>query len=146
VSEPLEPFRDQVVIATKFGFELGRSDDQQVLNSQPENIRQVTEGPLKRLRVEAIDLYYKHRVDPDVPIEDVAGTVKDLIQEGKVKHFGLSEVGMQTIRCAHAVKPVAALQSEYSLWWREPEEEILSKLEQLGIGFVAFTSEEDTYV
>jgi aryl-alcohol dehydrogenase-like predicted oxidoreductase len=139
VGEALEPFRDQVVIATKFGFELGRSDDQQVLNSRPQHIRQVTEGSLKRLRVEAIDLYYQHRVDPDVPIEDVAGTVRDLIQEGKVKHFGLSEVGVQTIRRAHAVQPLAALQSEYSLWWREPEEEILPTLEELGIGFVAFS-------
>jgi aryl-alcohol dehydrogenase-like predicted oxidoreductase len=139
VGEALEPFRDQVVIATKFGFELGRSDDQQVLNSRPQHIRQVTEGSLKRLRVEAIDLYYQHRVDPDVPIEDVAGTVRDLIEEGKVKHFGLSEVGVQTIRRAHAVQPVAALQSEYSLWWREPEEEILPTLEELGIGFVAFS-------
>jgi aryl-alcohol dehydrogenase-like predicted oxidoreductase len=139
VGEALEPFRDQVVIATKFGFELGRSDDQQVLNSRPQHIRQVTEGTLKRLRVEAIDLYYQHRVDPDVPIEDVAGTVRDLIEEGKVKHFGLSEVGVQTIRRAHAVQPVAALQSEYSLWWREPEEEILPTLEELGIGFVAFS-------
>jgi len=116
VGEALEPFRDQVVIATKFGFELGRSDDQQVFNSRPQHIRQVTEGSLKRLRVEAIDLYYQHRVDPDVPIEDVAGTVRDLIEEGKVKHFGLSEVGVQTIRRAHAVQPIAALQSEYSLW------------------------------
>jgi aryl-alcohol dehydrogenase-like predicted oxidoreductase len=139
VGEALEPFRDQVVIATKFGFELGRSDDQQVLNSRPQHIRQVTEGSLKRLRVEAIDLYYQHRVDPDVPIDDVAGTVRDLIEEGKVKHFGLSEVGVQTIRRAHAVQPVAALQSEYSLWWREPEEEILPTLEELGIGFVAFS-------
>jgi aryl-alcohol dehydrogenase-like predicted oxidoreductase len=139
VGEALEPFRDQVVIATKFGFELGRSDDQQVLNSRPQHIRQVTEGSLKRLRVEAIDLYYQHRVDPDVPIEDVAGTVRDLIEEGKVKHFGLSEVGVQTIRRAHAVQPIAALQSEYSLWWREPEEEILPTLEELGIGFVAFS-------
>jgi aryl-alcohol dehydrogenase-like predicted oxidoreductase len=139
VGEALEPFRDQVVIATKFGFELGRSDDQQVLNSRPQHIRQVTEGSLKRLRVEAIDLYYQHRVDPDVPIEEVAGTVRDLIEEGKVKHFGLSEVGVQTIRRAHAVQPVAALQSEYSLWWREPEEEILPTLEELGIGFVAFS-------
>jgi aryl-alcohol dehydrogenase-like predicted oxidoreductase len=139
VGEALEPFRDQVVIATKFGFELGRSDDQQVLNSRPQHIRQVTEGSLKRLRVEAIDLYYQHRVDPDVPIEDVAGTVRDLIEEGKVKHFGLSEVGVQTIRRVHAIQPVAALQSEYSLWWREPEEEILPTLEELGIGFVAFS-------
>src|SRR5215203_2694351 len=119
--------------------ELGRSDDQQVFNSRPENIRQVTEGSLKRLRVEAIDLYYQHRVDPDVPIEDVAGTVKDLVEEGKVKHFGLSEAGVRTIRRAHAVQPVAALQSEYSLWWREPEAEILPTLEELEIGFVPFS-------
>src|SRR6516165_7780801 len=123
VGEALEPFREQVVIATKFGFELGQADQQQVLNSRPENIRQVTEGSLKRLQVEAIDLYYQHRVDPNVPIEDVAATVKELIQEGKVKHFGLSEAGVQTIRRAHAVQPVAAVESEYSLWWREPEAE-----------------------
>ena len=116
VGEALEPFRRQVVIATRFGFELGRVDQQQVFNSRPEYIRQVTEGSLKRLRVEAIDLYYQHRVDPNVPIEDVAATVKELIQEGKVKHFGLSEAGVQTIRRAHAVQPVAAVESEYSLW------------------------------
>jgi aryl-alcohol dehydrogenase-like predicted oxidoreductase len=139
VGEALKPFRGQVVIATKFGFEPGRTDNQQVLNSRPEHIRQVTEGSLRRLRVETIDLYHQHRVDPDVPIEDVAGTVKDLIQEGKVKHFGLSEAGVQTIRRAHAVQLVTALQSEYSLWWREPEEEILPTLEELGIGFVPFS-------
>jgi aryl-alcohol dehydrogenase-like predicted oxidoreductase len=139
VGEALEPFRGQAVIATKFGFELGRADKQQVLDSRPENIRQVTEGSLKRLRVEAIDLYYQHRVDPNVPIEDVAGTIKELIREGKVKHFGLSEAGVQTIRRAHAVLPVAAIQSEYSLWWREPEKEILPACEELGIGFVAFS-------
>jgi aryl-alcohol dehydrogenase-like predicted oxidoreductase len=140
VGEALAPFRDQVVIATKFGFELGRADKQQVLNSRPENIRQVTEGSLGRLRVEAIDLYYQHRVDPNVPIEDVAGTIKDLIREGKVKHFGLSEAGVQTIRRAHAVQPLAAVQSEYSLWWREPEtNSVLAACEELGIGFVAFS-------
>jgi len=139
VGEALEPFRGRVVIATKFGFELGRTDNQQVLNSRPEHIRRVTEGSLERLRVEAIDLYYQHRVDPEVPIEEVAGTVRDLIQEGKVKHFGLSEAGAQTIRRAHAVQPVAALQSECSLWWREPEEQILPTLEELGIGFVCFS-------
>src|SRR5829696_5556248 len=137
VGEALAPFREQVVIATKFGFD---SDGQQRgLNSRPEYIRQMTEGSLRRLGVEAIDLYYQHRVDPDVPIEDVAGTVKELIQEGKVKHFGLSEAGVQTIRRAHAVQPVTAVQSEYSLWWREPEEEILPTLEELGIGFVPFS-------
>jgi aryl-alcohol dehydrogenase-like predicted oxidoreductase len=140
VGEALEPFRGQVVIATKFGFELGRTDKQQVLNSHPENIRQVTEGSLKRLRVEAIDLYYQHRVDPNVPIEEVAGTIKDLIREGKVKHFGLSEAGEQTIRRAHAVQPLAAVQSEYSLWWREPEANgVFAACEELGIGFVAFS-------
>ena len=139
IGEALEPFRSQVVIATKFGFELGRADKQQVLNSRPESIRQVTEGSLKRLRVEAIDLYYQHRVDPNVPIEDVAGTVKELIREGKVKHFGLSEAGVETIRRAHAVQPVAAIQSEYSLWWREPEAEVLPTCEELGIGFVPFS-------
>jgi aryl-alcohol dehydrogenase-like predicted oxidoreductase len=139
IGEALEPFRSQVVIATKFGFELGRADKQQVLNSRPENIRQVTEGSLKRLRVEAIDLYYQHRVDPNVSIEDVAGTVKELIREGKVKHFGLSEAGVETIRRAHAVQPVAAIQSEYSLWWREPEAEVLPTCEELGIGFVPFS-------
>ena len=140
VGEALAPFRGQVVIATKFGFELGRTDKQQVLNSRPENIRQTTEGSLKRLRVDAIDLYYQHRVDPDVPIEDVAGTVKDLINEGKVKHFGLSEPGLQTIRRAHAVQPLAAIQSEYSLWFREPETNgVLAVCEELGIGFVPFS-------
>src|SRR5215216_6279866 len=140
VGEALAPFRNQVVIATKFGFELGRADKQQVLNSRPEHIRQVTEGSLKRLRVEAIDLYYQHRVDPAVPIEDMAGAVKDLIREGKVKHFGLSEAGEQTIRRAHAAQPVAAIQSEYSLWWREPETNgVLAACEELGIGFVPFS-------
>jgi aryl-alcohol dehydrogenase-like predicted oxidoreductase len=139
VGEALEPFRDGVVIATKFGFDLDAPAGQQVLDSRPENIRKVTEGSLRRLRVEAIDLYYQHRVDPDVPIEDVAGTVKELIREGKVKHFGLSEASAQTIRRVHAVQPVTALQSEYSLWWREPEEEILPTCEELGIGFVPFS-------
>jgi aryl-alcohol dehydrogenase-like predicted oxidoreductase len=139
VGEALEPFRGQVVIATKFGFEVGRGDQQQVLNSRPEYIRQVTDGSLKRLRVDAIDLYYQHRVDPNVPIEDVAGTVKDLIREGKVKHFGLSEAGVETIRRAHAVQPVTAIESEYSLWWREPEKELLPACEELGIGFVPFS-------
>jgi aryl-alcohol dehydrogenase-like predicted oxidoreductase len=139
VGEALEPFGGQVVLATKFGFEVGRDDEQQVLNSRPEYIRQATEGSLKRLRVEAIDLYYQHRVDPNVPIEDVAGTVKDLIRQGKVKHFGLSEAGVQTIRRAHAVQPVAAVESEYSLWWREPEAEVLPTCEELGIGFVPFS-------
>jgi aryl-alcohol dehydrogenase-like predicted oxidoreductase len=138
VGEALAPFRDQVVIATKFGFNYvdGRPAG---LNSRPEYIRRMTEESLRRLRVEAIDLYYQHRVDPDVPIEDVAGTVRDLIAEGKVKHFGLSEAGVRTIRRAHAVQPVTALQSEYSLWWREPEQEILPALEELGIGFVPFS-------
>ena len=137
VGEALAPYRDQVVIATKFGFSF--DPERQGLNSQPEYIRQMTEDSLKRLGIETIDLYYQHRVDPEVPIEDVAGTVKDLIQEGKVKYFGLSEAGAQTIRRAHAVQPVAALQSEYSLWWREPEEEIIPTLEELGIGFVPFS-------
>jgi len=140
VGEALQPFRKEVVIATKFGFELGRADKQQILDSRPANIRHVTEGSLKRLRVEAIDLYYQHRVDPNVPIEDVAGTVKDLIHEGKVKHFGLSEAGVQTIRRAHGVQPLAAIQSEYSLWWREPETNgVLAACEELGIGFVPFS-------
>jgi aryl-alcohol dehydrogenase-like predicted oxidoreductase len=139
VGEALAPFRDQVVIATKFGFELDNADQRGPLNSTPQYIRRMTEGSLKRLRVEAIDLYYQHRVDPSVPIEDVAGTVKELIAEGKVKHFGLSEAGVDTIRRAHAVQPVTALQSEYSLWWREPEDAILSTLEELGIGFVPFS-------
>ena len=139
VGEALEPFRDGVVIVTKFGFDLDAPAGQQVLDSRPENIRKVTERSLRRLRVEAIDLYYQHRVDPDVPIEEVAGTVKELIREGKVKHFGLSEASAQTIRRVHAVQPVTALQSEYSLWWREPEEEILPTCEELGIGFVPFS-------
>jgi aryl-alcohol dehydrogenase-like predicted oxidoreductase len=138
VGEALAPFRDQVVIATKFGFEI-EDGRQRGLNSRPEYIRQMTEGSLQRLRVDAIDLYSQHRVDPAVPIADVAGTVKDLIREGKVKHFGLSEAGVANIRRAHAVQPVAALQSEYSLWWREPEAEILPALEELGIGFVPFS-------
>ena len=137
--EALSPFRDQVVITTKFGFNFDADGKPQGLNSRPEYIRQMTEDSLKRLGVETIDLYYQHRVDPDVPIEDVAGTVKDLIQEGKVKHFGLSEAGVQTIRRAHTVQPVTALQSEYSLWWREPEAEIMPTLEELGIGFVPFS-------
>jgi aryl-alcohol dehydrogenase-like predicted oxidoreductase len=140
VGEALAPFRGQVVIATKFGFDLDPNDgSQRGLNSRPEHIKEVAEGSLKRLKVDAIDLFYQHRVDPDVPIEDVAGAVKDLIQEGKVKHFGLSEAGVQTIRQAHAVQPVTALQSEYSLWWREPETEVLPTLEELGIGFVPFS-------
>jgi aryl-alcohol dehydrogenase-like predicted oxidoreductase len=137
LGEALAPFRQQVVIATKFGFEGGKPNVG--LNSKPENIRAVADASLKRLRTDVIDLFYEHRVDPSVPIEDVAGTVKDLIQQGKVKHFGLSEAGVQTIRRAHAVQPVAALQSEYSLWWREPEEEVLPALEELGIGFVPFS-------
>ena len=140
VGEALAPFRDQVVIATKFGFDLDRPAKDQVLNSRPENIRRVTEASLARLRVDAIDLYYQHRVDPDVAIEDVAGTVKELITEGKVKHFGLSEAGVQTIRRAHAVQPVAAIQNEYSLWFREPETTgALAVCEELGIGFVSFS-------
>ncbi|MGZ7041134.1 MAG: aldo/keto reductase [Thermoanaerobaculia bacterium] len=139
VGEALAPFRKQVVIASKFGFEFDANGRQIGLSSRPEYIRQTTEGSLKRLRVDAIDLYYQHRVDPKVPIEDVAGTIKALIAEGKVKHFGLSEAGVKTIRRAHAVQPVTALQSEYSLFWREPEEEILPALEELGIGFVPFS-------
>ena len=139
VGEALAPFRGQVVIATKFGFKFGPNGEQMGLDSRPEHIKQVAEASLKRLKVEAIDLFYQHRVDPDVPIEDVAGAVKDLIQEGKVKHFGLSEAGVQTIRRAHAVQPVTALQSEYSLWWRDPEAEVLPTLEELGIGFVPFS-------
>jgi aryl-alcohol dehydrogenase-like predicted oxidoreductase len=139
VGEALAPFREQVVIATKFGFELDSDGQQRGLSSRPEYIRQMTEGSLARLRVDAIDLYYQHRVDPNVAIEDVAGTVKDLIQEGKVRHFGLSEASAKTIRRAHAVQPVTALQSEYSLWWREAEEEVLPTLEELGIGFVPFS-------
>jgi aryl-alcohol dehydrogenase-like predicted oxidoreductase len=137
LGEALAPFRDEVVIATKFGFEAGETA--RGMNSRPENIRNVAEAALKRLRTDRIDLYYQHRVDPNVPIEDVAGTVKDLIQEGKVKHFGLSEAGAETIRRAHAVQPVTALQSEYSLWWREPEQVIIPTLEELGIGFVPFS-------
>jgi aryl-alcohol dehydrogenase-like predicted oxidoreductase len=139
VGEALAPFREKVVIATKFGFAFDAEGRPAGLNSRPEHIRARTEESLRRLRVEAIDLYYQHRVDPDVPIEEVAGTVRDLISEGKVKHFGLSEAGAQTIRRAHAVQPVTALQSEYSLWWREPEAEILPTLEELGIGFIPFS-------
>jgi aryl-alcohol dehydrogenase-like predicted oxidoreductase len=139
VGEALAPFRDEVVIATKFGFEFDAEGKQIGLSSRPESIKEMTEGSLRRLGVEAIDLYYQHRVDPNVPIEDVAGAVRDLIGEGKVKHFGLSEAGVRTIRRAHAVQPVTALQSEYSLFWREPEEEILPTLEELGIGFVPFS-------
>lgn len=137
LGEALEPFRSQVVIATKFGFKEGKTA--LGTDSRPENIRAVTEAALKRLKTDVIDLLYQHRVDPNIPIEDVAGTVKELIKEGKVKHFGLSEAGVQTIRKAHAVLPVTALQSEYSLWWREPEKEILPTLEKLGIGFVPFS-------
>jgi len=141
VGEALEPFRKDVVIATKFGHDLGPggSRGSDGLDSRPERIRQAAEGSLKRLRVEAIDLFYQHRVDPHVPIEDVAGAVKDLIAQGKVKHFGLSEAGASTIRRAHAVQPVAAIQSEYSLWWRQPETEVLPACEELGIGFVPFS-------
>jgi aryl-alcohol dehydrogenase-like predicted oxidoreductase len=138
LGEALAPFRGRVAIATKFGIKMDPSG-QQVQDSRPERIRQSLEGSLKRLKVDAIDLYYQHRVDPDVPIEDVAGTVKELIREGKVKHFGLSEAGAQTIRRAHAVQPVAAVESEYSLWWRKPEEEVLPVVEELGIGFVPFS-------
>jgi aryl-alcohol dehydrogenase-like predicted oxidoreductase len=141
VGEALAPFREQVVIATKFGFKPASDGESRwsELDSRPEHIKQVAEASLKRLKVDAIDLFYQHRVDPDVPIEDVAGAVKDLIQKGKVKHFGLSEAGVQTIRRAHAVQPVTALQSEYSLWWRDPEAEVLPTLEELGIGFVPFS-------
>jgi aryl-alcohol dehydrogenase-like predicted oxidoreductase len=140
VGKALAPVRDQVVIATKFGFNIGPNGEQLGgLNSRPEHIREAVEGSLRRLGVEAIDLLYQHRVDPAVPIEEVAGTVQELIREGKVKHFGLSEAGVRTIRRAHAVQPVTALQSEYSLWWREPEAEILPVLEELGIGFVPFS-------
>ena len=137
LGEALEPFRNEVVIATKFGFKEGKTA--LGVDSSPENIRAVAEAALKRLKTDVIDLFYQHRVDFNVPIEDVAGTVKELIQQGKVKHFGLSEAGVQTIRNAHAVQPVTALQSEYSLWWREPEKEILPTLEELGIGFVPFS-------
>jgi aryl-alcohol dehydrogenase-like predicted oxidoreductase len=147
VGEALKPVRDQVVIATKFGFAIDasgkgfdpKSGRQAGLDSRPEHIREVCDASLKRLGVEVIDLLYQHRVDPDVPIEDVAGAVRDLIQEGKVKHFGLSEAGVEAIRRAHAVQPVSALQSEYSLWWREPEQSVLPTLEELGIGFVTFS-------
>ncbi|CAG9275010.1 Aldo/keto reductase [Paraburkholderia unamae] len=137
VGEALAPFRDQVVIATKFGFQDG--DSKKPMDSRPERIRAVAEASLKRLKTDRIDLFYQHRVDPNVPMEDVAGTVKDLISEGKVKHFGLSEAGEQSIRRAHAVQPVAALQSEYSMWWREPEQKVMPVLEELGIGFVPFS-------
>jgi aryl-alcohol dehydrogenase-like predicted oxidoreductase len=142
VGEALAPFRKQVVIATKFGFDMSGSDNRPgapPVSSRPEQIRRAVEGSLKRLRVESIDLLYQHRVDPNVPIEDVAGTVKELIQAGKVKHFGMSEAAAKTIRRAHAVQPVAAVQSEYSLWWRKPEQEVIPMLEELGIGFVPYS-------
>jgi aryl-alcohol dehydrogenase-like predicted oxidoreductase len=139
VGEALAPFRGQVVIATKFGFAFDADGRQTGLSSQPEHLKQVADASLKRLRVDAIDLFYQHRVNPDVPIEDVAGAVKELIQQGKVKHFGLSEAAAQTIRRAHAVQPVTAVQSEYSLWWRRPEAEVLPTLEELGIGFVPYS-------
>jgi aryl-alcohol dehydrogenase-like predicted oxidoreductase len=140
VGEALGPFHSQVVIATKFGFKIDAAAGKQVgLDSRPEHIKEAAEASLKRLRVDAIDLFYQHRVDPNVPIEDVAGAVKDLIQVGKVKHFGLSEAGVQTIRRAHAVQPITAVQSEYSLWWRAPEQEVLPALEELGIGFVPYS-------
>ncbi len=139
VGEALEPFKDQVVIATKFGHDLGGLGSPDGLDSRPERIRQVAEDFLKRLRVDTIDLFYQHRVDPRVPIEDVAGAVRDLIAAGKVRHFGLSEAGAQTVRRAHAVQPVTALQSEYSLWWREPEDAVLPICEELGIGFVSYS-------
>jgi aryl-alcohol dehydrogenase-like predicted oxidoreductase len=139
VGEALAPYRENVVIATKFGFNFGSNAERLGLSSKPEHIKQVVEGSLKRLRIEAIDLYYQHRVDPEVPIEDVAATVKELIEAGKVKHFGLSEAGVQTIRRAHAVQPLTAIQSEYSLWTRDPEAEVLPTCEELGIGFVPFS-------
>ena len=139
VGEALAPFRRQVVIATKFGFKIGPKGEQIGLDSRPEHIKEVADASLKRLRTDVIDLFYQHRVDPNVPIESVAQAVKDLIQEGKVKHFGLSEPGVQTIRRAHAVQPVTAVQNEYSLWWRKPEAEVLPTLEELGIGFVPFS-------
>jgi pyridoxine 4-dehydrogenase len=141
VGEALAPFRDQVVIATKFGFKIDPKAERPLagVDSRPEHIREVAEASLKRLKTDVIDLFYQHRVDPNVPIEDVAGSVKDLIQQGKVRHFGLSEAGVQTIRRAHKVQPVTALQSEYSLWWREPEAEIIPTLEELGVGFVPFS-------
>ncbi len=140
VGEGLAPFRERVVIATKFGFKLDPKSGRSIgVDSRPEHIKEVAEASLKRLRTDVIDLFYQHRVDPEVPIEDVAGAVKELIEQGKVKHFGLSEAGVQTIRRAHAVQPVTALQNEYSLWWRRPEEEVLPVLEELGIGFVPFS-------
>ncbi len=139
VGEGLAPFRKQVVIATKFGFKIGPKGEQLGVDSRPEHIKEVAEASLKRLRTDVIDLFYQHRVDPEVPIEDVAGAVKELIGEGKVRHFGLSEPGVQTIRRAHAVQPVTAVQNEYSLWWRRPEEEVLPTLEELGIGFVPYS-------
>ena len=139
VGEALAPFRGQVVIATKFGFKIDPTGEETGMDSRPDHIKQVAEASLKRLKVESIDLFYQHRVDPDVPIEDVAGAVKDLVREGKVKHFGLSEAGAATIRRAHAVQPVAAVQSEYSLWWRRPEDALFPTLEELGIGFVPFS-------
>ena len=139
VGEALAPFRGQVVIATKFGFKIGPNGEQTGVDSRPRHIKEVAEASLKRLKTDQIDLFYQHRVDPDVAIEDVAGAVKDLIQEGKVRHFGLSEAGMQTLRRAHAVQSVTALQSEYSLWWRKPEVEVLPTVEELGIGFVPFS-------
>jgi aryl-alcohol dehydrogenase-like predicted oxidoreductase len=139
VGEALAPVREQVVIATKFGFKIDENGKGAGLDSRPAHIKEVAEGSLRRLKTDVIDLFYQHRVDPDVPIEEVAGAVKDLIQQGKVRHFGLSEAGVKTIRRAHAVQPVTALQSEYSLWWREPENEILPTLEELGIGFVPFS-------
>src|SRR6202166_3779877 len=139
VGKALSPIREQVVIATKFGFHFDANGKQAGLNSRPEHIKEVAEASLERLKTDRMDLFYQHRVDPDVPIEDVAGAVKQLIQDGKVRHFGLSEAGVQTIRRAHAVQPVTALQSEYSLWWREPEAEVLPTLEELGIGFVPFS-------
>jgi aryl-alcohol dehydrogenase-like predicted oxidoreductase len=139
VGEALAPFREQVVIATKFGFKISPKGEQIGLDSRPEHIKEVADASLKRLRTDVIDLFYQHRVAPDVPIENVAGAVKDLIREGKVRHFGLSEPGVHTIRRAHAVQPVTAVQNEYSLWWRKPEEEVLPALEELGIGFVPFS-------
>src|SRR5947207_4545507 len=140
LGEALAPFREQVVIATKFGFKLDPDSGRSIgVDSRPHHIKEVADTSLKRLKTDFIDLFYQHRVDPDVPIEDTAGAVKDLIQQGKVKHFGLSEAGVKTIRRAHAVQPVAALQSEYSLWWREPEAEVMPTLEELGIGFVPFS-------
>ena len=139
VGEALAPFRERVVIATKFGFKISPKGEQIGLDSRPQHIKEVAVASLKRLRTDVIDLFYQHRVDPEVPIEDVAGTLRDLIREGKVRHFGLSEPGVQTIRRAHAVQPVTAVQNEYSLWWRKPEEEVMPALEELGIGFVPFS-------